>query len=377
MYFVFLSLGLFIFSATILHLELIGQGTYTYGTDEADYYRTMLIADSMNKGWFDYLKTDYNFTYVLLGTLVFKTSILKSALLLRIMNCFLAINSLLLVYNFVRKNASYNSKDLIFSLYFLAFNGILVWTFIRNLKDTLFLYCLLVFLISLYNIANKRNIFLNLITISSSTYVLSDIRQWFPYFFVVLILIIFLRYLIYKKHILLVFGLSIVGIMLSIPFLSRGIEILRLYTISRMGNVSLFKLPIYMANFLVGPGPIRSLFPEQAFLHSTNTGNILIFLGSLSWWLFLPLFILAITSVKNIKENLIVFMILVFYWGMYSYANMGTGDTRMRAIMYVLAVILTIPYLYNCNKETLIKKYAILIICILFLGVITSYGSLS
>lgn len=365
---------------TILHFELLMNGQSTYGSDESDYYQTMLFANQMDNfnDWITFLINDYNFTYVLYGALILKTSWFDSVYLVRLGNVLLFLNILAMVYMFTKRFIIENPKNLNFLILFLCTNGILIWTAIRNLKDIFFVYMLMIFLYSLFDLIFKKKFnFKNLIAIAISSYVLQDIRQWFVYFIILLLFVIFAVELLKKRRVFSFMLISGVMSVILIVFAREGLEILRVYTMNRFSStMSLTQLPIYMGQFVMGPGPIRGVFGNEAFVHTTTTGNILITFGALAWWFFVPIFFLALLSWKNIKQNYIVLIVLMFYWMTYSYANMGSGDTRIRAAFYILSVIYTLPYIENIRSKSIVLKYLVLALPLFLIGLYFSYNSL-
>ncbi|WP_038049018.1 hypothetical protein [Thermus caliditerrae] len=99
--------------------------------------------------------------------------------------------------------------------------------------------------------------------------------------------------------------------------------------------------------FVHGPGPFRStaqLLRGDIFLESTFSGDVLIFLGSVSWWILLGYVIyLALTPSgrRRIAFSMTVFggwlVLSLMLTVAYSFIYFGTGDTRHRASLYVLS----------------------------------------
>lgn len=375
----------------ILQLELMGNGMNTYGSDETDYFKTMLMA-SESGNWFDIAKNDFNFSYVLYGTMILKTSFVKSVFMIRLCNVMLLINTVLYVYLFLRNNVDVKSKIIYFCMLFVGLNGIITWTAIRNLKDTLFIYLLVIFLYSLFKMIKKNRLsFVGLLTISSTGYVMQDIRQWFEYLVVVLFGTMFIVYLVKRKRYILASILLITASGFVVAFFQKGFSTLLVYTIAFSDfqtnvlggdvltgfvNRNILSLPISMARFIIGPGPIRGLFGSESFVVYTTTGNILIFLGGLLWWAFLPVFIMSLLSVKHGYKQYAVLTILLVYWGLYSYTYSGSGDTRLRAVLYVLCIIYSTPFLDALTKKYVFRYFALLFVTIL-IGSYFSYVSLN
>lgn len=371
----------------ILHFELLQNGLNTYGSDETVYYNSMLTGYS-SENWFSLIRKDFNFSYILYGTLILKTSFIQSVFLIRLCNVFLLINTFLLMYRIFTYVLEIKSKKMNIIIMTMFLNGIVTWTAIRNLKDTLFIYMLMILLYYILNFLKMKKIsLLGLISIAISYFVLQDIRQWFFYLILIIGFIVLFFNLIEKKRYVILSIYSIGAISILLYSLRKGFSTLLLYTVTYSDfqtNVlggdaitglvrgGVLSLPISMGRFILGPGPIRALFGSDSFVNYTVTGNILIFIGGFLWWIFLPLFIISLTSIKHARKNYILLTVILAYWGLYSYAYSGSGDTRLRAVLYILALLYTIPFL----EEYWNKKYAYLYIILLFIVAVTgSYFS--
>ncbi|CAH0273498.1 hypothetical protein SRABI80_03532 [Peribacillus frigoritolerans] len=265
----------------------------------------------------------------------------------------------------------------------------ITWTAIRNLKDTLFLYALVVFLYLLFDLVYKKKFLITRIAIMVvACLVLIDIRQWFVYLLVVLVATIIMGSLLIKKRYFSFIIISMGLITGLIIFGQSGLETLSIYTktySNSYGDVQLtqiiggniFSLPLSMGRFILGPGPIRGIFGSDAFLTFTTTGNILITLGSLWWWFVLPVFSLSLLSIKHFKQNYVLFVIIMFYWATYSYAYAGSGDTRLRAVLYVLCAIYTLPFLEKTKMKNFKLKYLALLVPLVLVGTYFSYITLN
>jgi hypothetical protein len=98
--------------------------------------------------------------------------------------------------------------------------------------------------------------------------------------------------------------------------------------------------------FVLGPGPIRSaqqIISGNVFMVSVGTGDMLIFLGSLQWWLTLAIGAVGLArggrkSVRSLLHEFDFVLASLFFIATYTFVYAGTGDTRHRAVLYVLAV---------------------------------------
>ncbi|CAH0346464.1 hypothetical protein [Bacillus sp. CECT 9360] len=375
----------------VLQIELLNSGTSTYGSDEGVYYSTVLMALQMDN-WFQYLREDFNFSYVLYEYFILKTSLTNSVVWIRLSNVLVLINTILMVYMLGKKYLNTNVKTLNFAVVFLLFNGIITWTAIRNLKDILFIFLLLLFVNLLMDIIKERkHILTKGISLLLIGYLIQDIRQWFIYLLGVLLVTVLLIYLVKKRRF--ISGTVLLGgvLVYLANMFSSGLNTLLIYTqtyltiqqndlggdsITQGLSTNIWSLPISMFRFILGPGPIRGLFGGDAFVTTTNTGNVLIFIGGLMWWAAIPIFLMALVSLKNIKNNTIIFVIMIFYWMTYSFAYSGSGDTRLRAVFYILAVLFAMTYFQQKFTKFKLFIYFGLLIPIVLIGLYVSYQSL-
>ena len=136
-----------------------------------------------------------------------------------------------------------------------------------------------------------------------------------------------------------------------------------------------------ISRFLIGPGPIRAIFGWEAFQVTTSIGNILIFLGAFVWWLFLPVLILAIFKGPSywLRYSSVLIPLVVFL-GVYSFAYSGSLETRFRAIVYILSLIGTAPYMDSAIKQKNAGRFLVYVVIALVVwlgGIATSYISLT
>jgi len=342
--------------------------------------------------WFEIAREDYNFTYILYGFFILKTSFIQSVFMIRLCNVLLLINSMVICYKVLKKFFNTNPKHLYYCMWFIGLNGIITWTAIRNLKDVMFLFLLvsLIYYLLDFFMNRKWSIF-RIVLMVGICYVLQDIRQWFLYLFAGMIVIGIGGVLLKKRKYFLAISLAAVSVILLLSFYSRGLSTMLLYrvaysetqstvlggdAITGLINGGLLSLPMSMARFILGPGPIRGLFGSEAFLTYTQTGNVLIFLGGMAWWIFLPLFIMSLFSIKHFKQRYMILAVLLFYWATYSFAYAGSGDTRLRVILYVLCAMYTIPYISDYWKKKYIVSYVALLVPLCLIGSLFSYVGL-
>lgn len=376
----------------LLHFELLSMGVTTYGSDESGYFYMMTTAYNSDN-WLEVVDSYFNSTYVLLGTIILKTSFFPSILLIRICNVLLLLNTIVLFYKVATRFLNLKAKTVYAGMLLISFNGLITWTAIRNLKDMLFIYLLMIFIylvLDMYH--NKKWSLLRIGVLAGAYYVLTDIRQWFVYLVILLAVVVIAVQLYKRKRYLLFLVVTVASAGYAISYLQKGLTTLMTYTVTYsefasdvLGgdaitgkiNGSLLSLPMSMARFIIGPGPIRALFGGEAFVASTTTGNVLIFLGGLMWWCFLPLFFLSLLSLKHFKKSYALLIFILFYWMMYAYAYDGSGDTRLRAVLYILCIMYTLPFLVNHWKPAYYPRFVLVFFPLILLGSYFSYLSLA
>ena len=132
-------------------------------------------------------------------------------------------------------------------------------------------------------------------------------------------------------------------------------------------NEQIFNMPILgywiaILRFVLGPGPFRSLeqiISGTIFEVSTRVGDALIFLGSVHWWITLFFLTLRIFLSRKARKHLGEAIYLQkgwFFMGLtlaatYAYIYFGTGDTRHRALLYLLWSPVFVTYFYMARLE--------------------------
>jgi hypothetical protein len=130
-------------------------------------------------------------------------------------------------------------------------------------------------------------------------------------------------------------------------------------TLRAMGPVG---YTIGAARFILGPGPFRStqqfLF-DDVFIASSKTGDLLILLGAIQWWMTL---IIAVYYVLHCHRARLILVrgadwafLTALQISSYTYVYMGTGDTRHRAVMYIFAAPLLV-WLF-CWRDLRRRRY--------------------
>jgi len=374
------------------------RGTGTYGSDADYYYAEMLRAYESGEP-FQVASKAMSKGYVIFGTLILLASPFPSVIWIKLANILLFIFCLLLIYWLMRKRNIREKYSLLF-VGFLGFNGIINWMVLRNLKDTLFIFLSFLGILTIYYLFYSKkptpwkNIIFSLLVISLFGYMLSTVRPWGMFFSLAILISIiigaFFEGYIQKKHLIIFFLLGVILLGCFYNLLLHYFNIYRSYAslhqefLLASGRIP-FTIQILLAplRFLVGPGFVRALQGSEVFVVTTSVGNFLIFIGSLMWWILLPLLIMAIIrSPRKLLKNFALLGPALCFLLVYSYAYAGTADTRTRAVFYLLSIPLVASYIEEVSGYSIIKKnnkkiiYLSLLIITMSLGTIFSYLSI-
>lgn len=373
----------------LVQTELFYKGVYTYGSDANYYYSEMLKALKSNNPFYTAFNSRLAPLFVVFGTFILKTSPNYSSIWIKLSNILLLETALILIYFWMRNHIK-NRFILSNLILFFGMNGIVTWTVLRELKDTLFIFFVILDLVVTEYLLKKNKNFEVVLFESIMIFIFYKLRMFavaLPILF--LLVYIFLHRNEIKRN--LYFWISLFSA-LAILFEHKLIVWFYtgfLYYSGRFkeplsvfsSNNMLLQFAIAPFRFVVGPGPIRALAGSEVFVVTTNMGNILIFLGAFLWWLFLPiLFMILFFDFKFIFKNLYIFIPPFFILFMYSFMYFGTGDTRLRATTYVLfipAFAQYIEYLSGYKVKQVVYRYFVAGIFIWTLGIILSLLSVS
>jgi hypothetical protein len=351
-------------------LKLYGTENADYGSDANYYWNAFLnVLDGISPN--NFLAPNY----VRWGAFVLFLSIDKSIIWVKLSNILLySLSTNLLMVIFYNRMSSVFKKGSNILFTFFALNGIIIWTVIRNLKETFFLFIIIseIYLLDILlrkRIVNYIKILLFLIFIYFYFILLNGLRPMgglFSFFIflgvylnknnqlafnsknqlnkntiilLIIFILLFIFYFIYSKFTLI----------LSFQKLFMEKDILASETSEKF---NIFSYPIYILRFLLGPGPFRSLrqlLYKDIFLVSTRVGDMLIFIGSFIWWLELVFVLYKTIKNINLLRNWKYFYDFLFLCITitiaYSFIGGGTGDTRLRSMIYFLSMPLAISLL--------------------------------
>ena len=367
------GIGLFfltMFVQLFVVLELYGASPdLTYGSDARFYYQASLSVLSGESSFTDFPAP----LYVLWQAFVLGTSPSASFVYVLLANACLFVVAyvaqmlwLLKVGSDAEKFAlglSFSSKNKLFAWSWLFWaNGIVLWTVARGLKEVVILVVLVLFLAL---VALTSRAWLTFLLGAVATWVLAYVR---PLGFFLPLIALGARYLTRRMNLTLALTLTVTTILVMEVFFDQ-LDLL-VYFREKFGETEaeefvlggrILSLPVLgslvaMIRFIMGPGPFRSLQQVifgNVFEVSTKTGDVLIFLGSLAWWSVL-LFV-AVRLALSRRERQVISQALFltresFFLGLalvavYGFIYFGTGDTRHRALLYLLWAPTLVIYL--------------------------------
>lgn len=358
---VYLGVWLGLFQIELRHLSPDG----TYGSDARLYWEAMLNAFRWNVPPSHYPAP----LFVWWGREVLRTSPTESVVWVKAANVLLIVNVYLTTAILLRRRFLSTDQDFakaLFFLFLLFSNGVVVWMTIRNIKEPLFLLTLMstIDLIDALVMSERKSltwwlsVTIVVVVGFSALHALKPLGEWFVPVYAATRLLL---HSIYQGRLKTAWVLTagLVSALIVFFAFSRSNPVLTLsifrerfgsFDGSIVESMSLrlgqgWTFPIAVARFILGPGPInsfRQLLYRDAFVVSTPLGDLLICLGSVQWWLVLLMVsVMALTRPHSLWTRISKFMdvgvMALVVIGTYAYIYFGTGDTRHRAVVYVLS----------------------------------------
>jgi hypothetical protein len=244
----------------------------------------------------------------------------------------------------------------------LVLNPIVLWTFLKGVKEGFVIACLLV-LVKIYGRMRERFSVLNIFLFAGAILVLSTVKFEAVAFVVFAVAVteivmrannsIKIAVTLVGSAVAVLFVLDqLAGFFPELAFLQKLMAHRELFFTQEISEPDAhvnYLSAIF--RFLAGPGPITpisSLFQDTGFYEPTVIGKIMIFLGSLCWLAALGLSALGFmrvlsnpkyrTALGTVISHEVVFSasMSMFYILTYAYMYGGMVDTRHRAVVYVL-----------------------------------------
>ena len=359
----------------------------TYGCDARYYWQAMCAVVRGSAAPSEYAGR----LYVWWGAFILRTAPTESVIWIKLGNVLLMANVLTMLAKMVTKRltaAGQPFEVLHTSMVLLVAgfaNGIVVWMVIRNLKETLLLFVLMSYVYAVDSILARRSrrnaaAVLSILAITLLAYFclnnLRTIGGWMALAYLPARLLFGSpSYNLYRKRkaVSAVAILMAVGLAVAFFSIQRNVRMLNAQRILYHGALAERFLedplltsqpalyPVRFARFLLGPGPLRSLrqiLQHDVFEVSTAIGDILILLGSVQWWVTLGFWGIALARYpKRTWKKTARFADLVVLAAMliaaYSYVYGGTGDTRHRALVYI---VLSAPIMFALAQSLRLSR---------------------
>lgn len=342
-----------------MNLQHIGREVY-FSDSEVYWEETKNVMNGMSSD-------AYNRTYIYICAIIQKTSIFTWAGWNNIFNILCVDLAIVLITVIIFKRKKDNKyHNLYFFLFFTLFNPLILFSLMRNLKDALFLLIVVIegYLLekSIYSDRKKIDIKL-LIFLVISIPILYNIRPWG--FLIPLVAIILYVYqknnkkLGKKKIIYILLGIAIsCGLVIMIPVANANLKLWLPIVFESFASRGLVNNILGVCKLFVGPGPIRSIMGNTYFMYSLLSGNIMSMIGSIMWYIQLPILIVIIKKpIKNMKEasafSKYMFLVELIYVVIYVMQYGGSTELRFRGTLYIMtsAFLLTAFDLKLDNKK--------------------------
>lgn len=362
----FLLFAAFLMQFTLLfiyRLELkFLWGREVYWSDAEYYWNATLELLKYGK------VTAHNILYVYYGWLLQITSPFVGVIWNNISNVLLLNLSFLLAVetsrnlkNHYRFSRIRNDTALLpFSLYFLTIvNPLVVYSLMRNLKDSLFLFLVSFSVFLIKQIAKIKSLLW--LTLAVALYnvllipLLTNIRPWgFAIPVVNMIsLLISKESMTRGRKFAISLGFLALSVFVFFQFIQRiqgwiSRRDLLLELGAGLENKGVLPTVLGVFRLLIGPGPIRSLFGSDFFQFYTYLGNFSSLLGSTIFWFIFPYFLTRyIPQITRLLRNGSAFFLnLVAILSIYAYFYGGSAELRFRGVIYSLIaffILETIP----------------------------------
>lgn len=356
----FLYLVLFVFLVLFIYLFTLFENLFlpfdlTYGSDSFYYWTNIssarnFIDCSDSLAPFHVCLNSFNMFFTGAGTHI---QVVLLSILTYVLMIFLLKNN----FSCLRGRNFF----LVFLFVFLS-NFIVLLTIIRGMKEVYVLLSYVLAYVSLVHFIDKKY-FTSLIFIFIAVFISANLKPY-GYIFILAPFILFFyfyRFNWIKSFLMIIFLVISMNYFLDVfnIFFETAEAHAKLNGASGSLEFSSF------FRFLFGPGPyfsLEQLLYSDRFVAFTKTGDFLIFVGSVQWYLVLLLYFFVVIFnfkkfINHLKTPLIFFYFAaIFYVLAYVISYDGTGDTRHRAVMYFLFSVPFAIFLFSHFKLGLKKN---------------------
>lgn len=367
-------------------MELFSLGREVYYSDAEVYWLDTLTYLEGNRNYV------FNASYIWTCVLLQKTSPFiwvgwNNIYNILIMDLSIVICSLFILENYKHNNREIDDKfrNKIYIYYFLnLYNPLVLFGYMRNLKDATFLFYVCITIYILYLINLKRSIYKDIFYcgfLAIMAVIAYGIRPWA--FIISIFAVIFFVYenkKINKNRVITLLTLSLLLGVLFVPYIQTIYASTDIWVgkigkeSSSMGILSILKS---IFTLVIGPGYLRSLYGSEYFMFSLVIGNIMCFLGSIMWWFQLPYMITMlknpITKIKKSSGYIKYFILMtIAYIGIYSISYGGSTEIRMRSTLYILVSTIFFS-VFDLNRlRNKINIFCLITFIVFILGTISS-----
>ena len=220
------------------------------------------------------------------------------------------------------------------------FNPLVVYSLLRNLKDSLFIFLAVLIIFSYIKISRKFSV-IYIALIGLLTIFITMVRPWgFIISFLLLI-----EKLLNRKHIfrnLLIIGIVGTGLFTVVLYFgfNKIIDVWMPIVFENGESQSFLGLIMGPFRILTGPGPYRSILGYEYFQFFTYTGNICCAIGCTLWWWELVCLSFNIGKFKFNGISISFGIVWLFFLFIYSMQYGGSLEMRFRGVIYILTTAL-------------------------------------
>lgn len=330
-----------LFTLYRMNLQYIGREVY-YSDAEVYWEATKDVLNGNETN-------EYNRAYIYMCAIIQKTSLFTWAGWNNIFNILcvdLSIAMIIVVIYKRIKDERYN--NLYFFLFCSLYNPLIIFSLMRNLKDAMFLLIVILdgYLLEKSILKRKKYDILLLIFLGISIPLLYNLRPWgFLIPMVALVIYLYQRNentSNRKKNIYILLGIIIsLALIALIPVANQNLKLWIPIVWESFTSRGMLSNIMGIAKLFIGPGPIRSILGDEYFMFSLLSGNIMSMLGSIIWYIELPILIISISKpIKTIKNSSAfskyMFLVVLLYVVIYVMQYAGSAELRFRGTLYVM-----------------------------------------
>ncbi|MGN9119672.1 hypothetical protein [Turicibacter bilis] len=365
-------MNIFLIASFFQIIFLILYRIELYQLDRVVYYSDAEVYWEETLNYLNGNITDaYNASYIWTCWLLQKTSPFISVIWnnmynILVMDLSILISALVIIHNKNYINSNVISQTRVFLILNL-FNPLILFGYMRNLKDASFLLYISLTIYLLQKLNQKRHILKEIfycIFLGIMAVVSYGIRPWaFVISIYGALAFLFSNNKFNKLRSIMILLFIGCFCIIAAPQIIRIYDSTILWTNvieNRSQGMGILELVKSMATLLLGPGYLRSLLGHRYFLFYMIIGNIMCFIGSIIWWIQIPYMISMVKKprISFRKASIYLkyyFIMTISYILIYSISYRGSTEIRMRSTLYILiSTIFFGIFDYKLNKTQLL-----------------------